>query len=210
MPTGSPPAGRRGRRGARRRCGSWPTGSPPLPGSAAPAGCAAPPGRSRSPRAGSSRAPSRRRRRGGPGWRPSPRAAVVVKQGATSVMSLRWVPPANGSLSTIWSPGPTGRRRRRWPPAPRPASSPGAPGCARPGPAAPRPAVNSAAEQSARSLMLGEYAARRSTAPISSATPVRREMRTCRGRPGRALGTPSRRGPAADQCRRRQPVGRRG
>ena len=35
-------------------------------------------------------------------------------------------------------------------------------------------AVNSAAEQSARSLMLGLNAARRSTAPISSATPVRR------------------------------------
>ena len=40
-------------------------------------------------------------------------------------------------------------------------------------------AVNSAAEQSARSLMFGLYAARRSTAPISSATPVRREINTC-------------------------------
>ena len=39
-------------------------------------------------------------------------------------------------------------------------------------------AVNSAAEQSARSLMFGLYAARRSTAPISSATPVRREIST--------------------------------
>ena len=40
-------------------------------------------------------------------------------------------------------------------------------------------AVNSAAEQSARSLMFGLYAARRSTAPISSATPVSREINTC-------------------------------
>ena len=38
--------------------------------------------------------------------------------------------------------------------------------------------VNSAAEQSARSLMFGLYAARRSTAPISSATPVSREIST--------------------------------
>ena len=40
-------------------------------------------------------------------------------------------------------------------------------------------AVKSAAEQSARSLMLGLYAARRSTAPISSAAPVSREIRIC-------------------------------
>ena len=40
-------------------------------------------------------------------------------------------------------------------------------------------AVNRAAEQSARSLMLGLKAARRSTAPISSATPVSREIRIC-------------------------------
>ncbi len=39
--------------------------------------------------------------------------------------------------------------------------------------------VNRAAEQSARSLMLGLNAARRSTAPISSATPVSREISTC-------------------------------
>src|SRR5436853_7750604 len=32
--------------------------------------------------------------------------------------------------------------------------------------------LNTAAEQSARSLMLGEYAARRSATPISSATPA--------------------------------------
>ena len=48
-----------------------------------------------------------------------------------------------------------GRRRRRWRPAPTPASSRGAPGCARPARAGRRPAVNSAAEQSARSLMFG-------------------------------------------------------
>ena len=41
-------------------------------------------------------------------------------------------------------------------------------------------AVNSAAEQSARSLMFGLDAGRRSTAPISSATLPRREARICR------------------------------
>ena len=40
--------------------------------------------------------------------------------------------------------------------------------------------VKRAAEQSARSLMLGENAARRSTSPISSATPVSCEISTCR------------------------------
>ena len=40
-------------------------------------------------------------------------------------------------------------------------------------------ASNTAAEQSARSLMFGLNAARRSTAPISSATPVSREISTC-------------------------------
>src|SRR5699024_10031935 len=39
-------------------------------------------------------------------------------------------------------------------------------------------AVNRAAEQSARSLMFGLNAARRRTSPISSATPVRRPIRT--------------------------------
>src|SRR4051794_13151112 len=39
-------------------------------------------------------------------------------------------------------------------------------------------AVKTAHEQSARSLMFGLYAARRSTAPISSATPVSREIHT--------------------------------
>ena len=69
--------------------------------------------------------------------------------------------------------------------APTPASTRGAPGCARPGPAARPSAVNSAAEQSARSLMFGLNAARRSTAPISSATPVRREHEDLQRRPGR-------------------------
>ena len=57
--------------------------------------------------------------------------------GATSVMSLRCVPPANGSLTITWSPGrEPGRRTRRSPRAPPPASSRGAPGCARPARAA--------------------------------------------------------------------------
>ncbi len=60
------------------------------------------------------RARRRRRRRGGPGWRPSPtRRARPTKQGATTVMSLRWVPPANGSLRMICSPGPSGVGARR-------------------------------------------------------------------------------------------------
>ncbi len=44
-------------------------------------------------------------------------------------------------------------------------------------------AVKSAAEQSARSLMLGLNAARRRTSPISSAMPVRRAMRTASSAP---------------------------
>ena len=107
-------------------------------------------------------------------------------------MSLRWVPPANGSLRMICSPGarPPVADRRRWRPAPTPASSRGAPGCARPAPAARPSAVNSAAEQSARSLMFGLNAARRSTAPISSATPARRDdedLQRRRRRGSRAL-----------------------
>ena len=57
--------------------------------------------------------------------------------GATTVMSLRWVPPAKGSLRTTWSPGcDRSSRARRWRRPPRPASTRGAPGCARPAPAA--------------------------------------------------------------------------
>ena len=49
-------------------------------------------------------------------------------------------------------------------------------------------AVNSAAEQSARSLMFGLYAARRSTAPISSAAPVSREIEDLQRRRVEVLG----------------------
>ena len=63
--------------------------------------------RSRWRRAASSPGPCRRRRRGGPGSRPSRPGAPSTWTGATRVMSLRWVPPANGSLSDDWSPGST-------------------------------------------------------------------------------------------------------
>ncbi len=53
-------------------------------------------------------------------------------------------------------------------------------------------AVNTAAEQSARSLMLGLKAARRSTAPISSATPVSRDSRICSEAGSRLTTSPSR------------------
>ena len=110
-----------------------------------------------------------------------------VWQGATRVTSLRWVPPAKGSLTMTCTPGSGCRARpRRWPHAPMPASSPGAPGCARPAPAGSPRRVNRAAEQSARSLMLGLNAARRSTAPISSATPVSRAISTARPAGSRA------------------------
>ena len=83
-----------------------------------------------------------------------------TKHGATRVMSLRCVPPANGSLRMHLVAGAQRvHRRRRWRPPPTRASSRGARGCARPGRAARRRAVNSAAEQSARSLMLGLNAA---------------------------------------------------
>ena len=96
-------------------------------------------------------------------------------------------------------------------------------------------AVNSAAEQSARSLMFGLNAARRSTAPISSATPVSREISTCERRRDRrahrpalppaaralpavaVLGPPARRAPrpvqsasASDARARRRPRPMRG
>ena len=77
--------------------------------SAASAGCAGPPRRSRWRRPASSRARCRPHRRGGPGSRPTRPAAVrrrPTKHGATTVTSLRWVPPANGSLRTTCSPGP--------------------------------------------------------------------------------------------------------
>ena len=124
-------------------------------------------------RVASSPVPCRRRRRGGRGWRPSRRARRRRRTGATIVRSLRCVPPANGSLS-ISSVAQSRSARSR--PPPTRAWSRGARGCARPARAARRSAVNSAAEQSARSLMLGLDAARRSTAPISSAH--RRQART--------------------------------
>ena len=72
--------------------------------------------------------------------------------------------------------------------------------CARSSPSA----VNTAAEQSARSLMLGLYAARRSTAPISSATPARRETSTCSAAGSSALIDP----PGGRSTRRARPVRR--
>ena len=111
-----------------------------------------------------------------------PTSSGPTKHGATTVMSLRCVPPANGSFTTNSSPGMTA------PLASLPATAsitaatdagiePRCTGmcsaCASSSP----PAVNTAAEQSARSLMLGLYAARRSTAPISSAIPPSREIR---------------------------------
>ena len=102
-----------------------------------------------------------------------------VNAGATSVTSLRCVPPANGSLRMIWSPGRT--RLAYASIAARTAAGiePRCTGMCSACTSSVPSAVNSAAEQSARSLMFGLYAARRSTAPISSATPVSREMRTC-------------------------------
>ena len=99
-------------------------------------------------------------------------------QGATRVTSLRWVPPAKGSLSTTWSPG----RRSR--PAPMAAATdagmlPRCTGMCSAWTSSSPAAVNTAAEQSARSLMLGERADRRSTSPISVATPVSWEISTC-------------------------------
>ena len=99
---------RRGRRSARPACGTRRGRWPGRPASGAPAGGAGPPAGSRWRRRGSSPARRRRRRRGGRGWRPSrPAGRRRRRHGATSVMSLRWVPPANGSLRTTWSPGAT-------------------------------------------------------------------------------------------------------
>ena len=141
----------------------------------ASAGAAGPPRRWSARRAASTRARCRRRRRGARGSRPTRRARRRRTHRRTSVRSLRWVPPANGSLSTSSARAP----RWRSPPRPRRASSRGARGCARPGRGARPHAVNSAAEQSARSLMLGLNAARRSTAPISSAIDASRDPRIC-------------------------------
>ena len=106
-----------------------------------------------------------------------PTSRPPAKQGATSVMSLRWVPPAKGSFSTTCSPGrmpsPKASIAARTLAGIDPRCTGMCSACTSISP----PAVNRAAEQSARSLMLGLNAARRSTAPISSATPVRREIK---------------------------------
>ena len=108
-----------------------------LGGAAAPAGCAGPPAGSRWRRPGSTPARRRRGRRGGPGWPPSPRARPSSIAGATTVMSLRWVPPANGSLTHHLVARLHRRSRaRRWRRPPTPASTRGGRGCARPGRAA--------------------------------------------------------------------------
>ena len=108
---------------------------------------------------------SRRRRRGGRARRRS-RGRPTRE---TSVMSGRCVPPVYGSLTMISVAGLEDRARDR--PRRRRASRRGARGCARPGRPSARDASNTAVEQSRRSLMLGEWAARTSAAPISSATP---------------------------------------
>ncbi|MEZ5143553.1 MAG: hypothetical protein R2726_13700 [Acidimicrobiales bacterium] len=121
----------------------------------------------------------------------SPRSPVPsLKHGATSVMSLRWVPPANGSLRITWSPGTSAR-----PPSKRSMAArtdagidPRCTGMFSAWASSSPSAVNTAEEQSARSLMFGLYAARRSTALVSSATPVRRASSTCRDAGSRAMG----------------------
>ena len=94
------------------------------------------------------------------------------------VMSLRCVPPAKGSLTTTWSPGPSSPAyasiAARTDAGIEPRCTGMCSACASSSPAA----VNTAAEQSARSLMFGLDAERRSTVPISSAIPPRREMST--------------------------------
>ena len=100
-----------------------------------------------------------------------PTSRPSVKQGATSVMSFRCVPPANGSLTTACSPGPS--RSPNWSITaatdagiePRWTGMCSAWARSRPD------GSNTAAEQSARSLMFGLKAARWRTAPISSAIP---------------------------------------
>ena len=87
----------------------------------------------------------------------------------TSVISGRWVPPVYGSFRMKRSPGVGGRapgrrpRRRAW----RRDATGMCSACATIRPRA----SNTAVEQSRRSLMLAECAARTSAAPISSATP---------------------------------------
>ena len=90
--------------------------------------------------------------------------------GATTVTSGRWVPPLNGSLRTIMSPGLSVAPRRAMtvrtlsPIAPRCTGTCGALTIRRPS------ASNSAQEKSSRSLMLTLVEVLRSTVPICSAT----------------------------------------
>ena len=136
-----------------------------------------------------------------------PTSAPSRKTGATRVTSLRCVPPANGSFTITSSPGRGARSGENSASAactdagidPRWTGMCSA--CTSRSP----PAVNSAAEQSARSLMFGLEAARRSTAPISSATDARRDARIWS-----AAGSSSATGehPCARRARRgRPPVG---
>ena len=83
-------------------------------------------------------------------------------------MSGRWVPPVNGSLITNSSPGRGSSSRTAATAsgiAPRWTGMCSACAIMRPS------TSNSPVEQSRRSLMLAEWAARISPAPISSATP---------------------------------------
>ena len=156
----------------------------------------------RARRAASSPARCHRRRRGARGWRPSRPARRRRSTGDTIVTSLRCVPPANGSLSTISSPA---QSRCAIAAATDAGIEPRCTGmcsaCASSSPAA----VNSAAEQSARSLMLGLNAARRSTAPISSATDASRETEDLQRGRVHARSTHPRAGRARASAR--QPVG---
>ncbi len=74
------------------------------------------------------------------------------------VMSLRWVPPANGSLSTMGATSPVAIAA-----ATDAGIDPRWTGMCSAWASSSPSAVKSAAEQSARSLMFGLYAARRST-----------------------------------------------
>ena len=165
----------------------------------------------------------------GPVGHPADQPPVRRRHGATTVMSLRWVPPANGSFRMTWlararRPSPNAVDGRR---APRPASSPRWTGMCSAWASSSPSAVNSAAEQSARSLMLGLNAARRSTAPISSATPVEPRRSRTAATPGRGsrrqlvstpvqheraggagLGPPARRAPRSCSRARRSPPAR--
>ena len=97
-----------------------------------------------------------------------PQVCSSVPSRDTIVMSGRWLPPENGSLSTNTSRGPGSRSITA---ATASGIAPRCTGmCSAWATIRPR-ASNSAAEQSRRSLMFEEYALRTSAVPISSATP---------------------------------------